>query len=94
MNSPYFLGMEGRLDHEKNLPHLMQFPSVTALPLAPFPKYIEYNPVLVLHNDIWHNADNICGDHEQKCRNDWNDRQVGCRTAAIVPKLIPNKAFS
>ena len=53
-----------------------------------------YNPVLLLHNDIWHNADNICGNHQQKCRNNWNDRQVGCRTAAIVPKLNPNTAFS
>jgi hypothetical protein len=43
----------------------MPFPSATTLSLAQFPKFQKYDPVLLLHNDIWYNADNICGDHQQ-----------------------------
>ncbi len=47
MNSPYILRMEESLDYDENHSDLLQFPSATALLLAPFPKYIEYNLVLL-----------------------------------------------
>jgi len=72
----------------------MPFPNATTLPLAQFSKFQRYDPVLLLHDDIWYNANNICGDHQQIGTIQWKDRPVGCRTAAIVPTLIPDMNFS
>jgi len=71
----------------------MPFPSATTLPLAQFPKSQRYDPVLLLHNDIWYNADNICGDQQQIGSIQRKDHQVGCRIAAIGPTLIPDMTF-
>jgi len=72
----------------------MPFPNATTLPLAQLPKFDKYDPVLLLHDDIWYNADNISGDHQQIGSIQQKVRQVGCRTAAIVPTLIPDMTFS
>ena len=43
---------------------------------------------MLLHNDIWYSADNICGDHQQIGGSQCNVRQVGCRTASVNQKNV------